>query len=106
MPHTVSAVGRQRETDRPDAAVEIPDRLVTGELRRLARKPVQLLGHGRVRLQERVRPDAEAQAAELLLDPASPQRSSLGRFVTSAGLSLIDQCTERTCGKRRTTSTR
>ena len=33
---------------------------------------------------ECVRPDAEPEAAQLLFDPASPQSSSLGRFVTSA----------------------
>ena len=37
---------------------------------------------------------------------SSPQSTSVGRFVTSAGRSLIDQCTDATSGNLRTTSTK
>ncbi len=37
---------------------------------------------------------------------SSPQSRRVGRFVTSAGVSLIAQWTARTSGMRRSTSTR
>ena len=80
-------VGREREPDRPDAAVEIPDRLPAGQPGELARDPVQHLRHLGVRLEERVGAGPEAQAAKLLLDrvvaPEQPrgQVRHLGRRV-------------------------
>ena len=97
---------REREPDRADAAVEIPDRLGAGELRRLARERVQLLGHRGVRLEERVRPHAETQPVSSSSIHGSPQSSCDGRFVTSAGVSLIDQWIDFTSGNLRSTSTK
>ena len=37
---------------------------------------------------------------------SSPHSSSVGRFVTSAGRSFTDQCTDATPGMRRQTSTK
>src|SRR4029079_7430515 len=62
-------VAGEREPDRADAAVEIPDGLATGEPRGLARERVEPLCHSGVRLEEGVWADAEAKPAELLLDP-------------------------------------
>src|SRR5207248_11304249 len=68
-------VAREREPDRADAAVEIPDGLAAGKPGGLARERVEPLGHRRVRLEEGVRTDAEAKPAELLLDPlVSPEQ--------------------------------
>src|SRR6266516_352252 len=59
---------RKREPDRADPAVEVVHGLLAGHRGVLAGELVQALSHRRVRLQERVRPHAETQAAQLLLD--------------------------------------
>ena len=77
-------VARHREADRADAAVEVVDGLAAGQPGVLARELVQPLGHRGVRLQERVRAHAEAQAADLLLDRVlAPEE--LGRQVRHLG---------------------
>ena len=94
IPQTVSASRGEREPDRADPAVEIPDRLAAGEPRGLARERVEPLGHRGVRLEERVRADAEAQAAELLLDPLlAPEQPR--RQVRHLGGRVVDRPVDR-----------
>ena len=83
-----------READRADAAVEVVDRLAAGQRGELARDRVQLRGHLGVRLQERVRADAEAQAVDLLLDRVvAPEQ--LGRQVRHLGDARVHRPVDR-----------
>ena len=76
-PHLAGARGHG-QPDRPDPAEEVEDALPALQARVLARDAVEPLGHLRVRLEERVGADAEAQPADLLLDRlgrrAAPRR--------------------------------
>ena len=92
-PHRHRVAGH-READRADAAVEVVDGLVAGQPRVLARDRVELLRHLGVRLQERVRAHAEAQAADLLLDRIlAPEQ--LGRQVRHLGDAAVDRPVDR-----------
>ena len=106
-PHTVSASRSEREADRAGAAVEVVDGLAAGELPANSRASpystsaisvfVCRNAFGRTRKR---RPRISSSIA------SSPQSSVVGRFVTSAGVSLTAQWIERTSGKRRSTSTK
>ena len=87
-------VGGEREPDRPDAAVEVVDALLARQLRVLAREPVEPFGHRGVRLEEGVRADPEAQAAELLLDRLVPVQE-LRRQVRDLGRPVVDRPVDR-----------
>ena len=92
-PHRQRVRGH-READRADAAVEVVDGLAAGQPGGLARDRVELLGHLGVRLQERVRPHAEAQAADLLLDRVlAPEQ--LGRQVRDLGDAVVHRPVDR-----------
>src|SRR5205809_73108 len=58
----------ERQPDRPDSAVEVVDRLAAGQRGVLGGDRVEPFRHRGVGLQERARADAEAEAAEHLLD--------------------------------------
>ena len=64
----------QREPDRARAAVQVPDRLAAGQPGLLDRVAIEHVGHLAVGLQERARRDAQAQAADLLLEPRPPEQ--------------------------------
>jgi hypothetical protein len=85
---------RQREPERADAAVEIPDGLAAGQAGELARDLVQPLRHARVGLEERVGAHAEAQAEQLLLDRVvAPEQ--LDRQVRHLGRGVVDRPEDR-----------
>ena len=85
---------RQREPDRARAAVEVVDRLLAGQARVLADEAVERLGHGRVRLEEGVRPDAEAKAEDLLFDRLlAPEE--LRRQVRDLGRAVVHRVVDR-----------
>src|SRR5215471_12809402 len=64
----VSAAARELQADGASARVEIEDRLVTRELRRLEHEGEEALGLRGIRLEERVRGDLELDAAQRLAD--------------------------------------
>ena len=66
-PHS-QRVAREREPDRADAAVEVVDGLAPGQRGGLARERVEPLGHRACSSEGTRSGDAEAQAAQLLLD--------------------------------------
>lgn len=59
---------REKQTDRPDAAIGVDDLLGLGQLRILKRLAVKFFRLDRVDLEERVRGNRERQAADLVLD--------------------------------------
>ena len=106
-PQTEPAEPREREPDRAGTAVEVVDGLAARQPGAVARERVQRLGHLRVRLEERVRPHAEAQAENLLLDRTPrPRAAASAGSSPRPGVSLIAQWIERTSGKRRSVSIR
>ena len=105
-PQTDAASRCQREPDRAGAAVEVVDDLVpvSPAASRASVYSVSAISvfvcrkaFGRTRKR---RPRSSSSIH------GSPQSSRVGRFVTSAGRSLIAQCSERTSGNRVTVSIR
>ena len=87
-------VAGEREPDRADPAVEVVDALLARQLRVLARELVEPLRHGRVRLQERIRAHAEAEAAQLLLDRIVAEEE-LRRQVRHLGRPVVHRPVDR-----------
>ena len=82
---------RQREPDRAGAAVQIPDDLAAGEAGLLDRVAVEHVGHLGVRLQERAGGDAQAQAADLLLEPGPPEERPRRDAAGDLGDAVVDR---------------
>ena len=79
------------KADRARPAVQVPDDLAAGQRGLLDRVLIEHVGHLGVRLQERAGRDAQAQAADLLLEPGAaeqrPRRDAAGHL----GHAVVDR---------------
>ena len=82
---------RQREADRAGAAVQVPDDLAAGQRGLLDRVVVEEVGHLGVGLQERAGGDAQAQAADLLLEPGAPEERARRNAAGDLGDAVVDR---------------
>ena len=82
---------RQRKADRARAAVQVPDDLAAGQRGLLDRVLVEHVGHLGVRLQEGAGRDAQAQAADLLLEPGAPEERPRRDAAGDLGHAVVDR---------------
>ena len=81
----------ERKADRARAAVEVPDDLAAGQRGLLDRVLVEHVGHLGVRLQEGAGRDAQAQAADLLLEPGAAEQRPRRDAAGDLGHAVVDR---------------
>ena len=87
---------RQRERDRADAGVEVPDDLLAGQAGLLDGELVEALAHRGVGLQERAGRDAQPQPEQLLGEPVAAGESVVGRPVVTSARRSDSACSSPT----------